>query len=117
MRFLQKLWRGEYSLPRMFWLGLILGSLALSLVFAFGVAFTPRPVVENLWWLLRIIVLAYPALLIVLMVGTWRSASRYQSLHDEQMRRVFGILAKIPVAMMMLVFAYYVFLGVRDLIA
>lgn len=87
-----RLWRGEVSLVRTYWVYGAVGGLLLSAV---GVALDELDLRYHSYST-SVIVLLWAALVlawaVVIIVGTWRSATRYAAEHHE--RRIYAVLAK-----------------------
>lgn len=107
MSFIGKLWRGEYSLVKSFWLFCILGGLFCEFLSGFFGGFLSRFLgvqvarrSGSVAIFLMLVFLLYIAYLVISSVGTWRSSNNYNG------PEAWKVLTKIYIVLNWLYIAY-----------
>ena len=99
MSLITKLWRGEISLPRMYWLFGAFGTIFLHISLIILVGIYPGRVTV----ICTILVWVYE---FIVLVGIWRSATKYYAhfLNQASKKRFWAVLAKTATVLAFIVF-------------
>ena len=91
---IKSFWRGEWSLLQTFWGFFVVGNLIVGFIVVLLLeSFDLNNTVQYLTFVF--IYLIYLTFYIILVVGTWRSASNYAQIKNK--RKTWSILAKLMV--------------------
>jgi hypothetical protein len=103
--FIARHWRGEFSLPRSYWLNHILLGIGVGLVFgALGIAINHGAVEQPVRWLISHCLTWSVIILFTIWsaIGVWRAASAYR----RAGKRFWGVTAKVTIVLGALNLAY-----------
>lgn len=98
MKFIKKLWRGEYSLAKSYWLFSVVASAVLGAPISV-IEQLPSATIANIWIYGLVYIALYAAYIFIAAVGVWRAATSYTN------GAVWKYLAKIHSALTILMIA------------
>ena len=103
--FIARHWRGEFSLPRSYWINYLVLGIGVGLAFsALSAAINQRAVEQPVYWLISL-GLTWSAITLFTIwgaIGVWRAATAYR----RAGKRFWGVAAKVTVALGALNLAY-----------
>jgi hypothetical protein len=96
--FMARHWRGEFSLPRSYWINYLLLGIGVGLAFgALGAVINLRGVEQPVCWLISL-ALTWSAITLFTIwsaIGVWRAATAYR----RAGKRFWGVAAKVTIAL------------------